>query len=81
MIAAYQCRAFPQALCDVRLGPILAAGVAAVENAEVDESEWTNLQPFADQLEIPVDDIQSFALLSDRQKERVHSLASNMTRR
>ncbi len=80
MIAAYQCRAFPHALCDVRLGPILAAGVTAVENAEVDESEWTSLDPFAAQLGIPADDIQAFALLNDRQKEKVRSLASNMTR-
>ena len=80
MIAAYQCRAFPKAHCDVRLGPIVAAGITAVENAEIDESQWASLEEFAADLGIPADEIQEFALLSDRQKEKVQSLASNMTR-
>lgn len=80
MIAAYQCRAFPKANCDVRLGPIVAAGITAVENAEIDESQWASLEPYAAELGLPADDIQSFAVLSDRQKEKVRSLASNMTR-
>ena len=80
MIAAYQCRAFPKAHCDVRLGPIVAAGITAVENAEIDESQWTSLDAYATELGIAATDIQDFALLSDRQKERVQSLASNMTR-
>lgn len=80
MIAAYQCRAFPKAHCDVRLGPIVAAGITAVENAEIDESEWTSLDPYAAELGIAATDIQEFALLTDRQKEKVQSLASNMTR-
>ena len=80
MIAAYQCRAFPKAHCDVRLGPIVAAGITAVENAEVDESRWNSLEVYATELDIPADEIQEFALLSDRQKEKVQSLVSNMTR-
>ena len=80
MIAAYQCRAFPKAHCDVRLGPIVAAGITAVENAEIDEMHWTSLEPHATELGLPAEEIQEFALLSDRQKERVQSLASNMTR-
>ncbi len=79
MVAAYQCRAFPKAHCDVRLGPIVAAGVAAVENAELDEGKWSSLGTFATELGLPADEIQEFALLSDRQKERVQSLASNMS--
>lgn len=80
MLAAYQCRAFPKAHCDVRLGPIISAGIIAVENAEIDESQWASLEPFAAKLGVPADEIQDFALLSDRQKEKIRSLASNMTR-
>lgn len=80
MLAAYHFRAFPQAYSDVRLGPIVAAGVAAVENAGVDESRWTSLEAFATELGIPADDIQDLALLSDRQNEKMRSFASNMTR-
>ena len=80
MVAAYQCRAFPEAHCDVRLGAIVSAGVMAVENAEVDEGRRSSLEPFAVELGIPEEEIQDFALLSERQKEKVKSLASNMTR-
>ncbi len=58
----------------------MTAGVTAVENAEIDESKWTSLEAYATELGIPADEIQEFALLSDRQKEKVQSLASNMTR-
>ena len=79
MVSAYQCRAFPNAQCDFRLGLVVAAGVIAVENAECDEEHQGNLAVWADQLGVDAKDIQSMAMLSDRQKERVQSLARNMT--
>lgn len=80
MVAAYQCRAFPDAQCDFRLGLVVAAGVTAVENAECDEEHQSDLEVLAGQLGIDANDIQSMAMLSDRQKERVQSLARKMTR-
>ncbi|MDJ0749506.1 MAG: HDOD domain-containing protein [Woeseiaceae bacterium] len=80
MLAAYQYRAFPQAHCDARLGPIVAAGVAAAENAGVDDGRQNCLDVFATELGIPAEDIQDLAFLSDRQKEKMQSLASKMTR-
>lgn len=80
MVSAYQCRAFPDAQCEFRLGLVVAAGVTAVENAESDEAHQSSLDAWAEQLCIDANDIQSMAILSDRQKERVQSLARNMTR-
>ena len=80
MVASYQYRAFPQAHCDYRLGLVVAAGVTAVENAEHDEHQRSSLTPWSAELGIDADDIQDMAILSDKQKERVQSLATNMTR-
>ena len=80
MLAAYQYRAFPQTNCEERLGPVVAAGIVAVENTEAEESEQTSLTSWAVMLGLEAEDIQEMAQLSDRQKERVQSLASNMTR-
>ena len=79
MVAAYQHRAFPDSHCDFRLGLVVAAGVTAVENAESNEEHQGSLTKWAEQLSIDANDIQSMAMLGDRQKERVQSLASNMT--
>ncbi len=80
MVAAYQYRAFPEAHCDDRLGLVVAAGVTAVENAERDENQYCSLSRWAGELGIDEEEIQDMAILSERQKERVQSLASNMTR-
>lgn len=80
MVAAYQYRAFPDSHCDVRLGLVVAAGVTAVENAESNEERQRSLAEWSGQLAVDADDIQSMAMLGDRQKERVQSLASSMTR-
>jgi len=80
MLAAYQYRAFPNTACDERLGLVVAAAVAAVENAGLEEEQRRSLSPWADELGISADDIQSMAVLGDSQKERVQSLAGNMTR-
>ncbi len=79
MVAAYQFRAFPDSQCDHPLGKIVAAGTLAVENTEVNEEQRTNLEPWASQLEIDAEELQKLAVLSERQKERVQSLASNMS--
>ena len=80
MVASYQYRAFPQAHCDFRLGLVVAAGVTAVENAEREDTQRCSLSNWSAQLGIDDEDIQGMAILSERQKERVQSLASNMTR-
>ena len=80
MVGSYEHRAFPQAHCDFRLGLVVAAGVTAVENAERDEPQRRSLSRWSTELGIDADDIQDMANLSDRQKERVQSLATNMTR-
>ena len=80
MVAAYQYRAFPNSHCEYRLGLVVAAGVTAVENAERDESDHSSVALWSAELGVDADEIQSMAILSDRQKERVQSLASNMTR-
>lgn len=80
MLAAYQYRAFPQSHCEERLGPVLAAAVAAVENTEAESGHQTNLSQYAVTLGLDPDDLQAMAELSDKQQERVQSLAVNMTR-
>ena len=79
MVAAYQYRAFPDIPCDHRLGPIVAVGAAAVENTESDEEHQLSLDHWADQLGITADDLQAMAAFGDRAKERVQSLAGNMS--
>lgn len=80
MVASYQYRAFPEAHCDHRLGIVVSAGVTAVENAERDEKQRCSLSTWSADLGLEEGEIQEMAILSDRQKERVQSLASNMTR-
>jgi len=79
MVAAYQYRAFPDSQCDHALGIVVLAGALAVENTEVDEEQRSDLGTWASQLNIDAEDLQKLAVLSDRQKERVQSLASNMS--
>ena len=80
MVAAYQYRAFPNSHCEYRLGLVVAAGVAAVENAEREVDQQTSLATWSEQLGVDALDIQDMAMLGERQKERVQSLASKMTR-
>ena len=80
MLAAYQYRAFPQSHCEERLGPVVAAAVVAVENTEAPPDQQANLNGLAVVLGLDPDDLQAMAELSERQKERVQSLAMNMTR-
>ena len=79
MIQAYQYRAFPQSHCEERLGAVVAAGVVAVGNTEVDESQQVSLNSWAVMLGLEAEDLQEMAQLSAKQKERVQSLVSNMT--
>ena len=80
MLAAYQYRAFPQSHCEERLGPVVVAAVCAVENTEVAPEYQTNLSQFAVMLGLDPDDLQAMAELSEKQRERVQSLAGNMVR-
>lgn len=80
MLAAYQYRAFPNTACEDRLGLVVAAAVAAVENAGLEEQQRMSLSPWADELDISAGEMQKMAIFGDSQKERVQSLAGNMTR-
>lgn len=79
MVHAYQFRAFPDSECDHPLGVVVAAGTLAVENSEVEEEQRANLDSWAAQLDMDAEELQDLAVLSERQKERVQSLASNMS--
>lgn len=79
MIAAYQYRAFPHSSCDDRLGLVVAAGVTAVENADLEEELRAGFSPWAESLGIAAEDIQHMATCGNEQKDRVESLARNMT--
>lgn len=79
MVAAYYYRAFPDSACGDRLGLIVAAGAAAVGNTEVDADQQINLGVWADEFGLAAADLQGMAILGDRQKDKVQSLASNMT--
>lgn len=79
MTSAYQYRAFPEISVDGRLGPILICGALAVRNAEMEEEDLTNLQKFADHIGLDAAEVQNFAQLGERQKDRISSLSSNMS--
>ena len=80
MVAAYQYRAFPDSSCDHRLGLVVAAGAAAVENTEQEDDAQVSLDHWAAALDMDGADLQDLAYMGERQKERVYGLASNMTR-
>lgn len=80
MLAAYQCRAFPETHCDARLGLILVASIAAVENARLEPDERGSLEEYATPLGLSDEALQEIADFGERQQERVVSLASNMNR-
>jgi len=80
MVAAYQYRALPQTHCDDRLGFVVAAAAAAVGNMDIEEDQRQSLAPWSETLGIAEEEIQRMASFGDEQKERVRSLASNMTR-
>lgn len=80
MTAAYQYRAFPDSHYDERLALVVAAGVISVENNEADDDAFADLEPYAAPLDITVDDLVEMSRFKDWQRERVQSLANNMTR-
>jgi len=80
MVAAYQYRAFPESQCDERLAFVIAAGATAVSNAPLDEDQRSSIEPWCETLGVSAKEVQAMAILGEQQKERVRSLASNMTR-
>lgn len=80
LLAAYQYRAFPHIHCDVRLGIIVAAGVAVVENEELEDDQKTDLGQWAAAMDIDADQLHKIAVFGERQIEQTYSLASNMAR-
>jgi HD-like signal output (HDOD) protein len=79
MTSAYQFRAYPQVRCEERLGAILSTAVIAVENTALEDDRQVSLEPWAVILGLAVEDLQEMANLSQRQEERLETLASNMT--
>lgn len=80
MVTAYQYRAFPNSHCDGRLGFIVAAGVVVAGNADVEEDQRVCVSMWSDSLGIDARDLGDMADFGERQRERVQSLAGNMTR-
>lgn len=80
MVAAYEYRANPASTSTHQLGLVLAAAAAAVTNMEFDEEHRINLDGWAADLGISATDLQSLAVFSAPQKERIQSLAQRMTR-
>jgi len=79
MTGAYQYKAFPQSRCEERLGAVLSAAVAAVENNIVDEEHRLSLNSWAVMLGLDAGDLQRMAEMNERQEQRVLSLVSNMS--
>lgn len=79
MIAAYHHRARPDTQCEHRLGLVVCAGVAAVQNIEFHDEQPLSLAPWADELGMSSEEIQRLAVFSKRQQERVRSLAGRLT--
>ena len=79
MVAAYRCRAFPDSTSDDRLALIVSVGAAVVGNTEVNEDQRTDIAQWASAFSLTPQDLQNMAVVGDRQKERVLSLAANMT--
>ena len=80
MVAAFEYRADPASTSKHELGLVLAAGAAAVSNMEFEEERRLSLDDWASKLDIDADDLQSLAVFSDPQQERIQSLAQRMTR-
>lgn len=79
MIEAYSFRATPSGECTERLAAVIVAGATAVGNTEFDESDRVDLAPWAETFSLSTGELQKMAVFSERQQERVRSLASNMT--
>lgn len=79
MVAAYQNLAFPEPGYDGILGHAARAAIAAVSNADIEESVRANLDIHAGAVGMAANELQELALLGERQLSRVQSLAGNMT--
>jgi HD-like signal output (HDOD) protein len=78
MVAAYQYLAFPSESEDVILGHVVRAAVAAVGNTDIEEHQRMNLDVHASSVGMAADELQEMAMLGERQRNRVESLAGNM---
>ena len=79
MTDAYTYRSLESGPCEERLAEILVAAAAAVGNVDVDDAQQVSLSLPADALGLTAAELQELANFSDRQQERIRSLASNMT--
>ena len=79
MIDAYHYRAYPDTPSANRLGLVVDAAVTAVQNIGLPEERQQSLQASAEALGISEAELQSMASISERQKERVKSLAGRST--
>lgn len=79
MITAYSYRASPVGACSERLAAVVGAGATAVGNTEFEEDQRVDLAPWAGSFGLTTAQLQKMAMFSERQQERVRSLAGNMT--
>lgn len=80
MLAAYQSRANSSFESDARLNAVVAAGIMAVNNAGLVEDQHKSLLYLSECLDIDVEELQKTAMMGSKQKDRVQSLASRLTR-
>jgi HD-like signal output (HDOD) protein len=78
MITAYSYRASPVGECSERLAAVIVAGATAVGNTEFEEEHRLDIAPWASAFGLSTAELQKMAVFSERQQERVRSLASNM---
>lgn len=79
MVAAYHYRAFPETQCDDRLGLVVTAAVTAVQNSALPNELHADLSPWSELLGLSAEEIQRLAVVGDREKDRVQSLAGRLT--
>ena len=79
MVDAYSYRGSPTGECKERLSAVIIAGATLVGNAEFEEEHRVDIGPWAKILNLTVDELQGMAVFGERQRERVRSLAGNMT--
>ncbi len=79
IVSAYEYRAFGATDGDKRLGEIVAAAAVAVASVELVEDVVPDLSEFSKPLGMSSDELIEIANFSDKQKERLQSLSSNMS--
>lgn len=80
IIDAYHYRAYPDTPSAHRLGLVVDAAATAVQNVGLPQERQQSLQSCAEALGISETELQGMASISERQKERVKSLAGTSSK-